>query len=104
MKVERRRHIRVPGPFTAVRIGDRASVRIVDLSEGGCFIESAGNHPPIGGPIELKISFPDGESILVRGETIYVRPGGYAVLFEGQPETTYRELERAVDRIRSLTP
>jgi len=102
-KVERRRHIRIPGPLVALRVGDaEGPVQIVNLSEGGCFIESAEGHPEIGHPIELKIVFPNGHSIVVQGETLYARPGGYAVLFNRMSKATYVELEHAVAGIRKL--
>ena len=61
MKPERRRNIRVPGPFMAW-LGDSSanSVRIMDLSEGGCFIHWPGEPPPMGRPLSLKVTFPDG--------------------------------------------
>jgi hypothetical protein len=102
-KGERRRHIRIPGPLTAARVGDdEAPVQIVDLSEGGCFIESGDGHPELGRPIELKISFPSGHTVVVQGETLYARPGGYAVLFNRMSKATYLELERAVASVRKL--
>jgi hypothetical protein len=105
-KVERRRYIRVPGPFTALQVGKHDTpVRIVNLSEGGCSVESSGTPPPIGESVVLRISFPDQTSLVVRGEIVYTRPGiGYGVLFSGLSEGTYAELERAVARIRYLMP
>jgi hypothetical protein len=102
-KGERRRHIRIPGPLTASRVGyDEAVIKIVDLSEGGCFIESADGHPELGRPIDLKISFPSGHTVVVQGETLYARPGGYAVLFNRMSKATYLQLEHAVASVRRL--
>ena len=78
-------------------------VRIMDLSEGGCYIESA-EEQPLGKSVILKISLPDGASLVVEGEILYLRPGtGYAVLFNGMADAGRADLERALARLRQLT-
>src|ERR1700730_9713443 len=75
MRRERRRHIRVPGPFAGWHMGvPSAPVRIMDLSEGGCFIDSLEAPPSIGHRLVLKIDFPGDASLTLEGETLYVRP------------------------------
>jgi hypothetical protein len=102
MKHERRRNIRVPGPFTAW-LGDSPAnrVRIMDLSEGGCFIHSPGETPVLGRPLVLHVAFPNDVTLRLSGEALYTRPGeGYVVLFSGLSQSTYAELERAVNQLR----
>jgi hypothetical protein len=104
MRQERRKTIRVPGPFTAsMTLGEApaAMVRIMDLSEGGCFIRSSDEPPPLGRPLTLNVTFPDGATLALTGEALYTRPGeGYVVLFNGLSKATYSDLERTVERLR----
>ena len=76
----RRRHARVRGPFDGWRLGLLdVPVTIQDLSLGGCFVNSS--HPQKDGSrVTLKVSLPTG-TVTVKGESLYHRPGGFAVSF-----------------------
>ena len=55
MGIEKRRHVRVAGPFDGYRLGLLDTpVRIYDLSEGGCFITSPHASPASGRHLVLK--------------------------------------------------
>jgi len=78
---ERRANPRVKGPFegywdgTGIRPG-----RILDLSESGCFIESAALPPP-GQPVTVSIRIGGGQ-INLPGEVVYGEADlGFAVCF-----------------------
>jgi hypothetical protein len=86
--VERRRHVRVRGPFDGRRIGALVTpVQIYDLSEGGCFVDSP-YEQPLGTIVVLDIELPGEGWIRLTGETLHVRPDfGFAVRFvEMTPE------------------
>lgn len=102
MKTERRRHVRVPGPFNAsARLpGREVPVRIMNLSEGGCYIE--GDQLPANcRQIELAISFPSGGSVVLTGETLLNRNGGCAVLFDDPSDADLARFERIMSELRS---
>jgi hypothetical protein len=101
MRNERRRNIRIPGPFTAsLGDGPHDTVRIMDLSEGGCFIHAPGEAPALGRQLVLTLTL-SRSTFKLTGEILYVRPGeGYAVLFAGLSEKTYAGLERAIAQLR----
>lgn len=102
MKSERRRHVRVPGPFHAsARLpGRELPVRIVNLSEGGCYIE--GDQLPANcRQVELAISFPSGTSIVLTGETLLNRQGGCAVLFDDPSDAVLARFERIMNDLRA---
>jgi hypothetical protein len=67
----RRRFVRVRGPFNGVRIGliDQP-VRIYDLAEGGCFVTSA-VEMAVGRQFELKVDLDQKDWITVTAESIY---------------------------------
>jgi hypothetical protein len=102
MKSERRRHIRVPGPFEANRVGAPESpLKISNLSEGGCFVASREDGLQPGEPCALRVTLPGGETLALAGEVLYVRPGvGFAVLFTQLQADTYTRLERAMAALR----
>jgi len=102
MRSERRKHIRVPGPFEAHRVGaPHLPVHLNDLSEGGCFVNTREAAPKAGEPCALQITFPGKETLTLTGETIYIREGlGFAVLFTDVPADTYARLERAIAALR----
>src|SRR5262249_9565687 len=79
---ERRRYMRVAGPFDGRRIGAlETQVLIYDLSEGGCFV-IAFHDQEVGRHLDLRIELPQEGSVLVKAETVYNRPGfGFAVRF-----------------------
>ncbi|MGE3508310.1 MAG: PilZ domain-containing protein [Vicinamibacterales bacterium] len=98
MQIERRRHIRVPGPFTAaVRVGNRtATARVLNLSEGGCYVEGVSAAPAAGCSVTLAIALPNASTLTVTGEASFRRPDGYAVLF---PDLT-DQVKRAIAMLR----
>jgi len=102
---ERRRHVRVKGPFDGCRVGalDMA-VEIYDLSEGGCFVNSFHEPPEVGKRLKLRIDLPGQPSITVDAETCYARPGGYAVRFESLSEGTRRQLRETIERLQAENP
>ncbi len=107
MTAERRRHIRVPGPFRGwQQVGTADTpIQIEDLSEGGCFIHSLQNAPTIGQRLVLRIDLPGESMLTLEGETVYARPGaGYGVLFTGLTDAAYSRLERAVEKLRRRAP
>jgi hypothetical protein len=102
---DRRGHGRIRGPFDAVRLDLlETTLRIYDLSMGGCLIESlsevTGEHP-----IRLRIALPDGHSVTVRGRVMLPpRDIGYAVRFIDLDAATRDRIEQAlayVNRERS---
>jgi PilZ domain len=96
---ERRRHMRVLGPFDATRPGTfDMSLQIYDLSAGGCFVNSIHDAPPKGQVFVIQIDLPDGGTIAAKGETAFVRPGfGYGVRFHELSEETRNQLESALE-------
>ena len=49
MGSDRRRHIRIVGPFDAYRVGlIDSAVTLYDLSEGGCFVNFVNESPTAG--------------------------------------------------------
>jgi hypothetical protein len=79
----RRRDVRVLGPFDGTRPGlFDLPLQIYDLSIGGCFINSVHDAPRQGQVFPIHIELPNGETVVAKGETAYVRPGfGYGVKF-----------------------
>jgi CheY-like chemotaxis protein len=100
MGKERRHHPRVAGPFDGHRIGLLdMPVRIVDLSEGGCFVDSQHGEPEPGRDLVLKIELPDEGTICLKGKALYARPGfGFAVAFMDVPEEAAARLRRTLMR------
>jgi diguanylate cyclase (GGDEF)-like protein len=96
---ERRRHVRVAGPFDVRRIGAlETPVLIYDLSEGGCFI-IAFHDQEIGRQFLLEIDLPQDGRVTVQAETLYNRPGfGFAVRFLDVPEQTRARIAALVER------
>jgi hypothetical protein len=59
MGSERRRYVRIIGPFDAYRVGLMDSpVTLYDLSEGGCFVNFTNAPPAAGRHLVLKINVP----------------------------------------------
>ncbi len=79
---ERRRHVRVTGPFDGRRLGlIDTPIVISDLSEGGCFLDSLVD-AETGCRLRLGVAVPGGEWITVSAEVVHGRPGfGFAVRF-----------------------
>src|ERR1700736_2852443 len=101
---DRRLHERVPGPFDARRVDAlETPLRIYNLSEGGCFINSLLDQQP-GVAFRLEIELPDAGKIQLKAETIYRNEGvGFAVRFVGMTEEATTHLRLALQQIRNLS-
>src|ERR1700736_5239417 len=90
---DRRLHERVPGPFDARRVDAlETPLRIYNLSEGGCFINSLLDQQP-GVAFHLEIELPNSLWIKLKAETLYRNPGfGFAVRFIDMTEETRTHL------------
>jgi hypothetical protein len=98
---ERRRHLRINGPFegTCDVVGSR-EVRIVDLSYGGCFIDVMTKARP-GDEVTVTVRVL-GQQVTLRGEVVYVdRVQGFAVMFT---ETNPEPLETLKQIVEKLSP
>jgi CheY-like chemotaxis protein len=106
MGIEKRRHVRVAGPFDGYRVGlVDTPVRIYDLSEGGCFVNCLHATPAPGRSLSLKIDVPDEGWISLKGEAVYARPEfGFAVSFVDVPAEASDRLRRGLLRLRGLLP
>jgi CheY-like chemotaxis protein len=104
--IEKRRHVRVAGPFDGFRVGAlNTPVRIYDLSEGGCFVNSVHAAPAPGRPLVLKIDLPDEGWIYLTCEAVYAKPEfGFAVAFVDVPAEASDRLRRGLLRLRGLLP
>lgn len=94
---ERRVHTRVKGPFEGFWGGSGTRTgRIVDLSVGGCFVESISPPDPSRPRCMVSITTSSGQ-VEVAGEVIYVEAGqGFAVRFLDPPPNVLAILEREV--------
>jgi hypothetical protein len=101
MSDNRRRHIRVTGPFDGKRISlIDTPVQIYDLSEGGCFVNSMQEQKE-GREVELEIELPTEGPIRVMAQTLYARPGfGFATRFTRIDESSQMSLARELERLR----
>jgi hypothetical protein len=102
MDRERRKHVRVTGPFEGVRLGVLdIPVLIYDLSVGGCFINATHDAPRTGSRFELTIDLPGEGTVTVEGETVHARPGfGYAVRFTRTTAEARGKLTRLIERLK----
>ena len=94
---ERRVHPRIKGPFEGFWDGSATREgRIVDLSVGGCFVESVS--PPDTSQQRVNVSVVTGSGqIEVVGEVIYVEAGqGFAVRFVDPPPNVVEILAKEV--------
>ncbi len=100
-EIDRRQHERIPGPFDGRRVGAlETPVRIYDLSQGGCFINSMHEQQP-GVTMVLEIDLPHEGTITVKVKALYRKPGfGFAVQFVEMTEDTTERLERALQLLR----
>ncbi len=98
---DRRRHVRVRGPFDGIWAAERGPVpvTIADLSEGGCFVEyvcaiEAGER------LTLSIRTPESNEISVVAEVVTVESGlGFAVCFLELTEGQKNALRRVVEQV-----
>jgi hypothetical protein len=96
-RADRRRHLRVNGPFDGRRLGlIDTPIVISDLSEGGCFLDSLIAAEP-GCRLNLGIAVPGEAWITVSAVVVHGRPGyGFAVQFVDVSEATRAALARLV--------
>jgi hypothetical protein len=100
MSQERRRTRRIVGPFDGTYTGaaGRRDVRIVDLSEDGCFLDAAIPTYP-GERFSVQVCI-DGERVTLPGEVVYVdRVQGVAVRFvdlNGEAQIRLKSIIRAL--------
>ena len=94
---DRRRHVRVEGPFHGCRRGlIDMPVMLHNLSQGGCFIDSRLPVDP-GRALTIGLRSLDGKWIDVSGEVVHNQPGlGFAVRFVELSETVSDVLARIV--------
>lgn len=100
----RRSHDRVDGPFDGHRVTAlELPVRIGNLSEGGCFVNSMFEQVS-GARLQLTIELPNDGSITLQGEALYYRPDfGFAVRFTEMTEQTRARLQDALRKMREST-
>ena len=100
----KRRFVRVGGPFDGWRVGVvNKPLRIYDLSDGGCFVETLEPAPEPGRHLVMKIDVPDEGAIYLKGETVYVKPDvGFAVSFIDVPAEAFDRLRRGLLRLRGV--
>ena len=96
-RTERRRHLRVDGPFRGFRHDDLATqVMIRNLSEGGCFVDSLVEERA-GRRFSLDISTLRDDRITVTGRVVHNSPGfGFALCFVDVPAAARASLARLV--------
>ena len=95
---ERRAHPRVKGPFEGYWDGSGTqSARIVDLSVGGCFIESV-TLPVVGRTVTVSIAIAGGQCNLP-AEVLYAESNlGFAVRFAEMPVEVLDVLRNEIER------
>lgn len=98
---DRRKHVRILGPFDGSRPGlVDMPLHIYDLSVGGCFVNSIHQAPHRGQAFLIRIDLPTGETLVAKGETAFVRPGfGYGVKFCELTEENRLRLENAIEML-----
>jgi hypothetical protein len=103
MTDDRRQHERVAGPFDGRRLGILDTpIRIYDLSEGGCFVNSLHDQEK-NSAVALEIELPYEGWISVKGQTLYRKPDyGYAVRFTEMSAETMNRLRRAIQRLTGI--
>ena len=96
---DRRKHVRILGPFDGSRPGlVDMPLQIYDLSAGGCFVNSIHQAPNRGQVFSIQIELPTGEMLVAKGEMAFVRPGfGYGVKFCELNEENRIRLESAIE-------
>jgi hypothetical protein len=104
MGIERRRHARIAGPLDGFRVGlIDTPVRIYDISEGGCFVNSLHPASEPGRQIVLKIELPDDGWITLNALALYAKPEfGFAVSFIEVPAETADRLRKVLRRLAGL--
>jgi hypothetical protein len=93
VKSERRKHQRHVRPFEGTYSGASTRCRIVDISVGGCFVQSIGGPNP-GEPTVVTV-FIGHHQLVFSGKVVYVDHGmGFAVQFTDVAQTELDELAR----------
>jgi len=100
--IDRRRNVRIVGPFEGVRPGlVDLPLEIYDLSLGGCFVNSFHEAPHPGQIFAIHIELPTGQMLMAKGEAVFVRPGfGYGVKFCDLSEDDRTRLENAIKMLQ----
>ena len=100
---EQRRHDRLSRPLEGSWRGSsgQAPCRIMDLSMGGCFLQSMAN-PAKGEETLVTIRIDDERSLALAGHVVYVETGmGFAVEFAPMNEADAKNLQALNDAIRA---
>lgn len=102
---DRRQHDRVSGPFDGLRVNAlETPVRIYDISEGGCFVNSLHDQQP-GVNFRLKIDLPYEGWITVKARTLYYKPEfGFAVRFTEMSDEAMTLLKKAIEQLKCRDP
>ena len=75
-------------------------LQIYDLSVGGCFVNSVHDAPKQGQMFPIHIELPNGETVVAKGETAYVRAGfGYGVKFCQISDDNRARLQSALEEL-----
>jgi hypothetical protein len=91
------------GPVDGTRPGTfDLPLQIYDLSVGGCFVNSVHQAPHQGQVFAIHVELPNGETVVAKGETAYVRPGfGYGVRFCELSDDNRSRLETAMQSLQA---
>jgi c-di-GMP-binding flagellar brake protein YcgR len=101
MEHRRRAHRRIPAPLHASwnRGSEHRLARTVNLSLGGCFMESHEREPPAG-RLRLQLHLPHNDLLWVSGEVAHFQPDrGFGVRFLDLTEEHERTLQRALSAL-----
>jgi PilZ domain len=103
--INRRRHVRIAGPFDGFRVGAlETPLSIFDLSRGGCFV-NAMHEQTSGIRFVMKIDLPQVGLIRLKAETLHRRSGfGFAVRFVDMNEETLSRLDEALEQLQKREP
>jgi Tfp pilus assembly protein PilZ len=98
---ERRNEDRIQVCLDAVWDGTGTFMaRILDLSEGGCFVDTPGE-ASIGERLTLKVKLPDGNSLELTGEVAHhMRPVGFGLRFDNLTDQQREQLRSFLDYLR----
>ena len=95
----KRRYVRVHGPFDGYHLGLPATpVVVYDLNLGGGFVNFAGEQPQ-GATFEFRIYLPQEGAITVHAVAVYRQESGVAVRFVDVDADTAERLTRAIDAL-----
>lgn len=103
--LDRRRHIRLAGPFDGFRVGAlETPLNIFDLSRGGCFV-NATHEQRTGIRFVMKIDLPYVGLIRLKAETLHRRSGfGFAVRFVDVDDETASRLDEVLEQLQNREP